>query len=112
MDKRPTGSCENGHSWTRVREENLGEMDYSSYGGGVNPVIITLYVCEECGAMYKDYTGDFCGDPQEVLGKELEISDDDRYYAGIALERLQKERNRKGRFRRAMRKLMGVKEKN
>lgn len=70
-----SASC--AHSWEAIRSEDFGEMDYSSYGGGVNPFVVTLYRCELCGALKKEYTGDFCGDP----GEFLEITGQDIAYA-------------------------------
>ncbi len=57
--------CE--HVWERVSEEDYGEMDYRSDGGGVGHFVVTLYRCRMCGALHKECRGDFCGDPQEYL---------------------------------------------
>ncbi len=57
--------CE--HIWERLREEDHGEMDYRSDGGGVSHFIVTLYGCRLCGDLKKEWQGDFCGDPGEYL---------------------------------------------
>ena len=41
--------CE--HRWEVIRETDFGEMDYSSYGGGVEHFIVTLFRCRLCGAL-------------------------------------------------------------
>lgn len=56
-----------GHIWERLSEEDYGEMDYRSDGGGVSHFIVTLYCCRLCGDLKKEWQGDFCGDPQEYL---------------------------------------------
>ena len=55
------------HSWVTVYEDNYGEMDYSSYGGGVEEYVVTLSKCCLCGKLRKEGRGDFCGDPSELL---------------------------------------------
>ena len=57
--------CE--HLWERLNEEDYGEMDYRSDGGGVEHFVVTLYCCRLCGALHKECRGDFCGDPGEYL---------------------------------------------
>ena len=64
-------SCE--HDYEIVKETDYGEMDYSSYGGGVEHFVLTLYRCRKCGAIKKECRGDFNGDPSEYLS----ISDED-----------------------------------
>ncbi len=64
--------CE--HIWERLSEEDYGEMDYRSDGGGVARFIVTLYRCRLCGHLKKEWQGDFCGDPQEYL----EITESER----------------------------------
>ncbi|MBQ6153306.1 MAG: hypothetical protein IJJ15_06130 [Ruminococcus sp.] len=76
MNGRISDNCS--HSWIALRSEDFGEMDYSSYGGGVEPFVVTLYQCVKCGALKKDYTGDLCGDPNMFL----DITEDDERYAG------------------------------
>ena len=61
------------HEWKMIEEIDYGEMDYSSYGGGVEHFIVTLYRCSICGLLKKEARGDFNGDPSEFL----EISEDD-----------------------------------
>ena len=68
------GYMDHEHIWETVRETDCGEMDYSSYGGGVEHFIVTLYRCRLCGALHKEYRGDFCGNPEGYL----KITDDDR----------------------------------
>jgi hypothetical protein len=67
--------CE--HVWERLREEDYGEMTYRSDGGGAAHFIVTLYGCRLCGALKKEYQGDFTGDP----GEYLEITQEDRLFA-------------------------------
>ncbi len=55
------------HVWEILEETNYGEMDYNSYGGGVEPFVVTLYRCRLCGALYKESRGDFNGDPGDLL---------------------------------------------
>ena len=57
--------CE--HVWERTSEEDYGEMDYRSDGGGVEHFVVTLYRCRLCDVLHKECRGDFCGDPQEYL---------------------------------------------
>ena len=61
------------HDWEVVNETDYGEMDYSSYGGGVEHFVVTLYRCKLCGDIKKECRGDFNGDPSEFL----EITEDD-----------------------------------
>ena len=61
------------HEWEVVNETDYGEMDYSSYGGGVEHFVVTLYRCKLCGDIKKESRGDFNGDPSEFL----EITEDD-----------------------------------
>lgn len=67
--------CE--HAWERLSEEDFGEMDYRSDGGGVAHFIVTLYRCRICDDLKKEWQGDFCGDPQEYL----KITESDRMMA-------------------------------
>ena len=72
------GYMDHEHVWealqeTAALETDYGEMDYSSFGGGVEHFVVTLYRCRLCGALHKECRGDFCGDPQEYL----EITDYD-----------------------------------
>lgn len=62
------------HTWEILQETDYGEMDYNSYGGGVEHFVVTLYRCSLCGLLRKECRGDFCGDPQEYL----EITETDR----------------------------------
>ena len=71
------GYMECTHEWERLREEDYGEMDYRSDGGGVSHFIVTLYRCRICGSLKKEWQGDYCGDPQEYL----EITEADRILA-------------------------------
>ncbi|MBP5304017.1 MAG: hypothetical protein J6Z00_03940 [Clostridia bacterium] len=64
------------HCWVPVTEIDYGEMSYSSYGGGVEPYIVTLSRCCLCGALHKEGRGDFCGNPDELL----QITEDDIAY--------------------------------
>ena len=64
------------HEWEILREENYGQMDYSSYGGGVTDFVVTLYRCKRCGLLRKEGTGDFNGDPSELL----ELTEEDIAY--------------------------------
>lgn len=57
--------CE--HVWETQSETDYGEMDYRSDGGGVDHFVVMEYRCRLCGAQYKDWRGDFCGDPAEFL---------------------------------------------
>ncbi len=66
-----------GHVWERLNEEDYGEMDYRSDGGGVEHFVVTLYRCRMCGVLHKECRGDYSGDPQEYL----EITDADRIMA-------------------------------
>lgn len=68
---------EHEHNWEVINETDYGEMDYSSYGGGVEPFVVTLYRCSACGAIKKECRGDFSGDPSEYL----EITDGERKLA-------------------------------
>ena len=67
------GYMDHEHTWEVLRETDYGEMDYSSYGGGVQHFVVTLYRCPLCGALHKECRGDFCGDQAEYL----RITDDD-----------------------------------
>lgn len=67
------GYMDHEHTWEALQETDYGEMDYNSYGGGVEHFVVTLYRCRLCGALHKECRGDFCGDPEEYL----EITDDD-----------------------------------
>ncbi len=62
------------HAWELMAEDSFGEMDYSSYGGGVEPYVIRTWVCRNCGEIRKEGTGDFNGDPSSLL----EITETDR----------------------------------
>ncbi len=64
------GYMEHEHIWEVLEETDYGEQDYNSYGGGVEPFVVTLYQCRLCGALHKEYRGDFCGDPEEFLKAE------------------------------------------
>jgi hypothetical protein len=68
------GYMDHEHVWEGLQETDYGEMDYNSCGGGVEHFVVTLYRCRLCGALHKEYRGDFCGDPAEFL----EICEDDR----------------------------------
>ena len=68
------GYMECTHEWERLKEEDYGEMDYRSDGGGVSHFIVTLYRCRVCGSLKKEWQGDYCGDPKEYL----EITEADR----------------------------------
>ena len=59
--------CCKSHDWELIAEENFGEMDYSSYGGGVEPFNVQTWRCRNCGALRKECTGDFNGDPSALL---------------------------------------------
>ena len=72
LNKKGYMGCE--HKWERLSEEDYGEMDYRSDGGGVSRFIVTLYGCRLCGDLKKEWQGDFCGDPQEYI----EITEADR----------------------------------
>lgn len=74
------------HVWEPLIEEDYGEMDYRSDGGGVSRFIVTLYGCPICGDLKKEYQGDFCGDPSEYL----EITSSDRLTAELAFEKRRK----------------------
>ena len=67
------GYLDHEHVWEILQETDYGEMDYNSYGGGVEHFVVTLYRCRLCGALHKECRGDFCGDPREYL----EITDTD-----------------------------------
>lgn len=67
------GYMDHDHVWDALQETDYGEMDYSSYGGGVEHFVVTLYRCRLCGALHKECRGDFNGDP----GEYLEITDND-----------------------------------
>ena len=67
------GYMDHEHIWETLKETDYGEMDYNSYGGGVEHFVVTLYRCRLCGALQKGYRGDFNGDP----GEFLEITDND-----------------------------------
>ena len=71
------GYMECRHEWEAIQETDYGEMDYNSYGGGVEHFVVTLYRCSRCGALDKKYRGDFCGDPDEYL----ELTDGDVAFA-------------------------------
>ncbi len=74
--------CE--HIWERLSEEDYGEMDYRSDGGGVAHFIVTLYGCRLCGDLKKECQGDFCGDSEEYLG----ITEADRVCAGQFFDKI------------------------
>ena len=61
------GYMDHEHVWETLQETDYGEMDYNSYGGGVEHFVVTLYRCRLCGALHKECRGDFCGDPEEYL---------------------------------------------
>ena len=63
------GYLDHEHVWEILQETDYGEMDYNSYGGGVEHFVVTLYRCRLCGALHKECRGDFCGDPREYLEK-------------------------------------------
>ncbi len=65
------------HDWESIRETDYGEMDYSSYGGGVEHFVVTLLRCRRCGQVSKECRGDFNGDPSEYLV----VTDEDIAYA-------------------------------
>lgn len=88
--------CSVSHSWEAIRSEDFGEMDYSSYGGGVEHFVVTLYMCEDCGALKKEYTGDICGDPSEYL----KITADDIAYADSFQKEKEESKNKKSRWQR------------
>ena len=67
------GYMDHEHVWETLQETDYGEMDYNSYGGGVEHFVVTLYRCRLCGALHKECRGDSCGDPEEYL----EITDTD-----------------------------------
>jgi hypothetical protein len=69
----PQGNADCDHVWEYLTETDYGEIDYSSYGGGVEPFFISLYRCHLCGALHKEYRGDICGNPDMFL----EITDED-----------------------------------
>jgi len=73
MDEKTVKNC-TAHAWELLAEDSFGEMDYSSYGGGVEPYVIRTWVCRNCGAIRKEGTGDFNGDPSSLL----EITETDR----------------------------------
>ena len=79
------------HAWELIAEDNFGEMDYSSYGGGVEPYIIRTWVCRNCGAIKKEGTGDFNGDPSSLL----EITETDRREAEYFLRAPAKKEQKK-----------------
>ena len=82
------------HNWTLAREEDFGEMDYSSYGGGVEHFVVSLYYCPNCEALKKEYRGDFNGNPSEYLN----VSEDDISYVKLLMK--PKEKKRLFNFRR------------
>ncbi len=67
------GYIDHEHTWEALQETDYGEMDYNSYGGGVEHFVVTLYRCRLCGLLRKECRGDLCGDPEEYL----EITDND-----------------------------------
>ena len=67
---------EHEHIWEKIKEDDYGEMDYSSYRSGVERFVVTLLRCRICGELKKDYHGDICGNPEEYL----RITDADRRY--------------------------------
>ena len=71
--------CE--HDWEKIDETDYEEMDYCSYGGGVDHFIVTTYRCRICGELKKESTGDCNGDPSEYL----EITDKERKNARLAV---------------------------
>ena len=75
--------CSN-HDWILLREENFGEMDYNSYGGGVEQFIVRTYVCKNCGEIKKESSGDFNGDSSEFI----KITENDGKEAKEFLEKL------------------------
>ncbi len=67
------GYMDHEHIWETLQETDYGEMDYNSYGGGVERFVVTLYRCRLCGVLHKECRGDFNGDP----GEFLEITEND-----------------------------------
>ena len=43
------GYMDHEHVWETLQETDYGEMDYNSYGGGVEHFVVTLYRCRLCG---------------------------------------------------------------
>ena len=61
------------HEWRWVYEEDHGEMNYDSAGGGVPHFIVKLEICSNCGVLRKTSHGDCAEDPEEYTG----ITDED-----------------------------------
>ena len=61
------------HEWRWVHEEDYGEMDYNSYGGGASHFIVTLSICTNCGELDKTSQGECAGDTSEYTS----ITDED-----------------------------------
>ena len=80
---------EHEHKWEVLKEDNWGEQDYNSYGGGVNEFIVTLYGCPECGALKKEHRGDYNGDPPADVD---EITEDDMAIMESYMEYLSRKR--------------------
>ena len=55
------------HPSTHTVSYDCGEQDYSSYGGGVESLVIHVEKCDRCGRSLSGYaTGDFCGTDEEL----------------------------------------------
>ena len=65
-DDRESGQvCE--HLSTHTVSYDYGEQSYSSYGGGVESLVIHVEKCDRCGRALSGYaTGDFCGTDEEL----------------------------------------------
>ena len=95
-DKKVTPEVpEHEHKWEVLKEDNWGEQDYSSYGGGVNEFIVTLYGCPVCGALKKEHRGDFNGEPPADVD---EITEDDMAMMESYMEYLARKRALKEKF--------------
>ena len=53
------------HNWRFVYENDYGEMDYNSYGGGASHFVVTLYICSNCGELNKTSSGECAEDEWE-----------------------------------------------